>query len=644
MGLTRTELQNQWKQSTTNKRFKEALVSQGPRRAFGTFIEFVRDVRNDYRPDLKELLAEWQITQSALRSNIKYYDIKIEGISDRLSRWIRLCYDAGMSRDWCMRNFRVGASTITSILGEHQKQEIALSRDQVKQYFIQKLTIKQIADMHKVSIFRLQKYLKDNEIEYSFELLKSDITNMCKEGKRVSEIKTIFNTTSNTIIKYMSLWGIEYSPQHIASFAKQDEERRVIASKKGAEKSKTTSIERMDSFGSLIIPLYEQGMSIKQIGIQLQISQGFADKTLKHHGFDVVSKQEYLDNLSRQSMEKWLSCPREGYDYSLVTFEDWKSGQIPIICNTHGTFVQNWSNHFSLGAGCPKCSLVGPSKGEQEVYDYVLSLGVPAEQSNRTLLKGKELDILVPDHNIAIEYNGIYWHSSADIKDLRKYYHLSKTEECERLGIQLLHIMSNEWEDPIKRDIWKSIIRAKINKIDNRIYARNTSISSISSKDANIFLENNHMQGPIRGNNIALLHGGEVVALLVYGKSRFEKNSTEILRMCSKCNMSIIGGMSKMIKSLRCQVDGSVVSYANRRWSNGNVYDKCGFIQSHITGPNYCYVSSGNALLSRYQCQKHKLNKLLEDKFDASLTEKENMLNAGYRILFDSGNIKYYHK
>ena len=43
------------------------------------------------------------------------------------------------------------------------------------------------------------------------------------------------------------------------------------------------------------------------------------------------------------------------------------------------------------------------------------------------------------------------------------------------------------------------------------------------------------------------------------------------------------------------------------------------------TQPNYFYIK-GNEILTRYQCQKHKLKQLLGNKFDKDLTETENML------------------
>jgi hypothetical protein len=70
------------------------------------------------------------------------------------------------------------------------------------------------------------------------------------------------------------------------------------------------------------------------------------------------------------------------------------------------------------------------------------SLNIDIIDSERELLNGLELDIYIPSHNLAIEFNGLYWHNELH-KD--KKYHLNKTELCEAKGIQLIHVFEDEW-------------------------------------------------------------------------------------------------------------------------------------------------------------------------------------------------------
>ncbi len=140
------------------------------------------------------------------------------------------------------------------------------------------------------------------------------------------------------------------------------------------------------------------------------------------------------------------------YYYGKVDYVNAKT-KVTITCPTHGDFEQTPDDHLR-GRGCPKCSLSGPSKSEIEILEYLDSISITAETSNRKILNGLELDIYIPEHNIAIEFNGLYWHSN---KFKSNTYHLNKTELCEKQAIQLIHIFENEWlyeQSLVKKRLW----------------------------------------------------------------------------------------------------------------------------------------------------------------------------------------------
>ena len=147
--------------------------------------------------------------------------------------------------------------------------------------------------------------------------------------------------------------------------------------------------------------------------------------------------------------------------------------------------------------------------------------------SDRKILNGKELDIYLPDLNLAFEFNGLYWHNELH-KD--KNYHLNKTEECKKQGIQLFHIYDDDWI--YKNDIVKSMILNKIGKTKKKIYARKTIIKEISSKDASIFYEQNHIQGKSSYSiNCGLFYNDILVSLMSFKK---KKDVYELVRFCNK--------------------------------------------------------------------------------------------------------------
>lgn len=114
----------------------------------------------------------------------------------------------------------------------------------------------------------------------------------------------------------------------------------------------------------------------------------------------------------------------------------------------------------------------------------------------------------------------------------------------------------------------------------------------------------------------------------------------ELIRFASKLGVQVIGGASRLLKHFRNGHDGSIVSYADRRYSNGRLYESIGFKKIGESKPNYWWTKN-HAKLSRYQCQKHKLYKLLGNKFDPAKSESENMLLNGYSRIYDCGNLIY---
>jgi len=281
---------------------------------------------------------------------------------------------------------------------------------------------------------------------------------------------------------------------------------------------------------------------------------------------------------------------------------------------------------------CPQCYPYFYSKFEEEVLTFCKQYYPNLIENDRSILNGRELDIYIPEINIAIECNGLYWHSELNGKD--KEYHLNKTIECKEKGVNLIQIFEDEWYN--KQDIVKSILLAKFGKIKNKIYARKCIVKEINKKESDDFLFENHLQGEINGKTIGLYYNDELVSVLTYGKPRFNKKyDIEILRFCNKKNTVVIGGLSKLIKKL----NGSIISYCDLRYSNGKGYESAGFTYLKTSDPNYWYIKNKK----RYSRQKFQKNKLFDklEYFDSTLTEKENMLINGYNILWDCGNLEF---
>lgn len=303
------------------------------------------------------------------------------------------------------------------------------------------------------------------------------------------------------------------------------------------------------------------------------------------------------------------------------------------------------------GGHIPRCLscrpyINGTSIMEKEIGEYIESI-LGSEIEIKTKVRGiisGELDIFIPSKNIAIEFNGTYWHSEISGKKSKKY-HLKKTEECLSKDIRLIHIFEDEWDK--KKSIVKSRLSNILNVSNKKIYARNCNIIEIDNKECELFLENNHIQGNCRSPiRLALSINNEVVSVMTFGKMRnvlgnsSKQYEYEMYRFCSSVN--VIGGASKLLTYfIKKYSPKKITSYSDRRWSNGDVYNKLGFHLKSYTPPNYFYIKYGYCdRHSRYGFTKHKLSNKLEN-FDETLTEWENMQLNGYDRIWDCGHGKW---
>lgn len=272
---------------------------------------------------------------------------------------------------------------------------------------------------------------------------------------------------------------------------------------------------------------------------------------------------------------------------------------------------------------------------EELVVSEIKKLGYAGkiERNIRSVISPLEIDIWLPDLKLGIECNGCYWHSDPwKPKD----YHQIKTDKIEQMGGKLIHLFDIEWNN--KRDQIINRLKSALN-LDKKIYGRNCEIRKISTSESREFLKQHHTQGfAVAKIHLGLFNGDTLVSVMTFGKPRFNKKyDWELLRFASSC--TVVGAASKLLKFFRKQNSGSIISYADRRWSNGNVYTKMGFTLLSKTSPGYWYFK-GTELKHRVVFQKHKLKNLLE-VYDEKLGEVENMYSNGWRRVFDSGNLVF---
>jgi hypothetical protein len=295
---------------------------------------------------------------------------------------------------------------------------------------------------------------------------------------------------------------------------------------------------------------------------------------------------------------------------------------------------------FQQGSRCPHCN-PGYSKAEKEVAQFVKDLigSSLVLENDRTVLDGRELDIYIPSKNLAIEYCGLHWHSDQYIN---RNYHRLKYEDCKSKNIRLITIFEDEWVN--KQEICKSRISHALGMSTKRIYARKCDIRTITSKVANVFYENTHLQGRTRGKlHIGLFHNDELVQAMSLGelsRKHVQSKTLEVKRMSNLIGINVIGGASKLFKYAKryaLQHEYNYIrSYCDLRWGTGGVYDTLSFEYKRETKYTPHYV------LGQDRYRNQSLRKTPEER-KTGKTEWELRQAQGYERIWDCGHQTWDH-
>lgn len=282
---------------------------------------------------------------------------------------------------------------------------------------------------------------------------------------------------------------------------------------------------------------------------------------------------------------------------------------------------------------CLECNPVIISKGEVAVRDYILSLGFDVIANTKEVLGNREYDIWIPSKNIAIEYNGIYWHSD---KWKTPTYHVDKFIQSRDKGVKLIQIFEDDWFN--KSEIIKSRLQNLLG-VSTRIFGRHCTIQLVSPAGYKSFCIAHHLQGYASASIVyGLYHHEQLVAIMSFGKARYNKDGYELIRYCSIG--TVVGGADKLFKHfVKRHQPTKIISYANRCWSNGDLYKKLGFTDITVNDRNigYWYVRQQ----TRYHRSTFTKSRLVKLGYDPALTEEQIMEQEGFHKIYDCGNYKF---
>lgn len=425
-----------------------------------------------------------------------------------------------------------------------------------------------------------------------------------ERGQTISTLAKLYNTSNPTIRKWLISYDIERK-DHLSAC-------KEAAARKEKDIPPLTEIVRAYNEFSFF------GFQ-KHFGI----GQETAYKWLDHYGIRQTFSERCSIGKSRQFEDIRFSKEeiQDAYDKNLI-YQD--AADYLGISVSH---FRQLKDRYEI-----KTNTAWKSKEEINLFEYCKSLDESFISGDKSTINPFELDIVHHGKKLAIEYCGVFWHSEVSgNKD--KAYHKHKMELCRKKGYDLITVFSSDPMDKIH-----ALIRSKLG-LNKRIYARNTTAVKLSSEDANLFHTKHHIHGSVNGSkNFGLMFDGELVMVLSFGKSRFNKKyEWECTRMTSHSEYSVVGGASKLFAYSNIS---NCITYSDLRFGHGDVYTNCGFTFDGYSSPNYYYTNNYSMLMSRNRFQKHKLKDVLK-QFDSTKTEFENMVMNGYDRIWDCGNSRW---
>lgn len=327
---------------------------------------------------------------------------------------------------------------------------------------------------------------------------------------------------------------------------------------------------------------------------------------------------------------------------------------VEVRCVEHDMVFH--ANPRGLMAGenpCPQCNHM-KSKPEQDIADF-LSLFTTVVQRDRSIIGPKELDIYLPEHNLAIEYCGMYWHTHRDQADEKKNKrrHIEKHKLCAAKGIRLITIYETEWLE--RPQTIRRLLRAATGNLRGRLMARKCELRSVSNAEARSFYDKYHPQGGNgHGHHYALFWKGKMVACMRFTLGGNDRGAAAKDRQWTlsryATRLSVAGAAGRLFKTfVKDQNPDSVKSFSDNRLFSGGMYEQLGFTLEEDVDADYQVWSPKIGLRPKPHYQRRAIPKrLIEHSFNSNFdpdedprTEAEMTYAMGAGRIYDCGKKRW---
>lgn len=376
---------------------------------------------------------------------------------------------------------------------------------------------------------------------------------------------------------------------------------------------------------------------IETIGVDCNLrleeyKERIRETNIKKYGFDNPSKNESVKLKIKNSVTETLHKIILENKKDFISIDS-DNKIFKIKCSDClNDFEIPYSIFYSRKRGntciCTICNPIDNHQSGKEIrlFNFIKSI-YKGEIIQNFRIERQEIDIYIPQLNLGFEFNGVYWHSDI-YKD--KNFHSKKSKFFEERGIHIFHIWEDDFDE--KEEIIKSQIQNLLG-ISQKIGARKCEVKEV--KDISLikdFLNENHIQGWVNSSvKIGLFFNSELVSLMTFdkfeGRKKMKEDEWNLNRFCNKSGFSVIGGASKLLNFfIETYNPKRIISYSDKDWSRGNLYEILGFKKVNESNPDYKYLVDFKRV--------HKSN------FKKSITGISES-NLELPKIWDCGKIKY---
>jgi hypothetical protein len=237
---------------------------------------------------------------------------------------------------------------------------------------------------------------------------------------------------------------------------------------------------------------------------------------------------------------------------------------------------------------------------EQEIINFIEAFYPTAQIVN----------IELPFHAISCQKESLLIHlislPAYQKQEVSTLFFRQISSEYIHKNIKVIHL----WEDVYRQKplVVQSRLKALLG-ISERIHGRLCEVRRIDKTTANVFLQENHLQGftnakfkyglflkPVYANRYVSVVTEPLVAVATFAGMRTMRDgrrSGELIRFASVKGTTVIGGLDKILKAfIREHQPNDIMTYADRDWSDGHSYETIGFKRIEDTVPQLFYLDT----------------------------------------------------